>query len=280
MVKTNRIKRLDGNEAALNEIAYLPFSRWIYLVILRTRLDRRVHQMGSVLRDLGSTRHGLRAAQRRSGLDPWRVAGPQLHCCPHHGRNLAWHMVQSEASHPLAEHFHHTLRIGSGCNTIPRRPRSYAALRLLRFLRRKAPVSPCLSPTSARTLVLCPSAGSSCVRRRVCASEILVRLPVLPVPSKEKRGPPRFLGRPLPACQGSTPRRLQPPLAYFYCGKTAVAFRSFSALGIRNGHRLGGRCPSARTLARLRIAGRVAAPAFCAPCIPVGSRWSGSPAAV
>jgi hypothetical protein len=39
--------------------------------------------------------------------------------------------------------------------------------------------------------------------------------------------------RPLPACQGRTPRRMQPPLAY---------------------------CPSARTLARLRIAGRVAAP--------------------
>jgi len=33
------------------------------LVILRTRLDRRVHEMGSVLRDLSSTRHGLRAAQ-------------------------------------------------------------------------------------------------------------------------------------------------------------------------------------------------------------------------
>jgi len=31
-------------------------------------------------------------------------------------------------------------------------------------------------------------------------------------------------------------------------------------LGIRNGHRFRGRCPSARTLARLRIAGRVAAP--------------------
>jgi chemosensory pili system protein ChpA (sensor histidine kinase/response regulator) len=33
------------------------------LVILRTRLDRRVHEMRSVLRDLGSTRHGMRAAQ-------------------------------------------------------------------------------------------------------------------------------------------------------------------------------------------------------------------------
>ena len=33
------------------------------LVILRTRLDRRVHEMDSVLRDLGTTRHGLRAVQ-------------------------------------------------------------------------------------------------------------------------------------------------------------------------------------------------------------------------
>lgn len=53
---------------------------------------------------------------------------------------------------------------------------------------------------------------------------------------------------------------MQPLLAYFSCGKTAVAFRKFSTLGIRNGHRFRGRCPSARTLARLRIAGRVAAP--------------------
>jgi hypothetical protein len=93
-----------------------------------------------------------------------------------------------------------------------------------------------------------------------CASEILVRLPVLPVFPEEKRGPPRFLGRPLPACQGRTPRRMQPPLTYFSCGKATVAFRYFSTLGIRNGHRFRGRCPSARTLARLRIAGRVAAP--------------------
>jgi len=33
------------------------------LVILRTRLDRRIHEMDSVLRDLGTTRHGLRAVQ-------------------------------------------------------------------------------------------------------------------------------------------------------------------------------------------------------------------------
>jgi chemotaxis protein histidine kinase CheA/ActR/RegA family two-component response regulator len=39
------------------------------LVILRTRLDRRVHEMRSVLRDLGATRHGLRAAQGALATD-------------------------------------------------------------------------------------------------------------------------------------------------------------------------------------------------------------------
>ena len=39
------------------------------LVILRTRLDRRVHEMRSVLRDLGSTRHGLRKAQGALATD-------------------------------------------------------------------------------------------------------------------------------------------------------------------------------------------------------------------
>ena len=62
---------------------------------------------------------------------------------------------------------------GSCCNPVPRRPRSYAALRLPRFLRRTAPVSPCHSPTSARTLVLCPSAGCSCVRIRVARRRFL-----------------------------------------------------------------------------------------------------------
>jgi len=94
----------------------------------------------------------------------------------------------------------------------------------------------------------------------------------LPVSSEEKRGPPRFLGRPLPACQGRTPRRMQPPLAYFSCGKTAVAFRYFSTLGIRNGPRFRGRCPSARTLARLRIADRVAA-----PVARLATGWGGYP---
>ena len=39
------------------------------LVILRTRLERRVHEMRSVLRDLGSTRQGLRAAQGAMSTD-------------------------------------------------------------------------------------------------------------------------------------------------------------------------------------------------------------------
>jgi len=105
-----------------------------------------------------------------------------------------------------------------------------------------------------------------------CASEILVRLPVLPVPSEEKRGPPRFLGRPLPACQGRTPRRMRLALAYFYCEQVAIAFGQIGTLGIRNGHKFRGRCPSARTLARLRIAGRVAA-----PVARLATGWGGYP---
>jgi chemosensory pili system protein ChpA (sensor histidine kinase/response regulator) len=40
------------------------------LVILRTRLDRRVHEMNSVLRDLEATRHGLRAVQNALAVEP------------------------------------------------------------------------------------------------------------------------------------------------------------------------------------------------------------------
>lgn len=39
------------------------------LVILRTRLDRRVHEMNSVLRDLSSTRHNLRSVQTALATD-------------------------------------------------------------------------------------------------------------------------------------------------------------------------------------------------------------------
>jgi hypothetical protein len=55
-------------------------------------------------------------------------------------------------------------------------------------------------------------------------------------------------------------------------GYTAVAFRRNSTLGIRNGHRFRGRCPSARTLARLRIAGRIAA-----PVARLATGWGGYP---
>ena len=105
-----------------------------------------------------------------------------------------------------------------------------------------------------------------------CASEILVRLPVLPVPSEEKRRPPRFLGRPLPACRGRTPRRMRLALAYFSCEQVVLAFGRNSTLGIRNGHKFRGRCPTAHTLARLRIAGRVAA-----PVARLATGWGGFP---
>jgi chemosensory pili system protein ChpA (sensor histidine kinase/response regulator) len=51
------------------------------LVILRTRLDRRVHEMRSVLRDLGATRNGVRTAQGpltlRDGAAGLRPAEPE-----------------------------------------------------------------------------------------------------------------------------------------------------------------------------------------------------------
>jgi hypothetical protein len=89
-----------------------------------------------------------------------------------HDEDEALARVKPSFGFPLRS-FHYLCSAGSRCSTVPRRPRSYAALRLPRFLRRKAPVSPCLSPTSARALVLCLSAGSSCVRIRVARRRFL-----------------------------------------------------------------------------------------------------------
>ena len=89
---------------------------------------------------------------------------------------------------------------------------------------------------------------------------------------EEKRGPPRFLGRPLPACRGRTPRRMRRTLTYFYCGCAAFAFGRNSTLGIRNGHKFRGRGPPAHTLAHLRIAEHVAV-----PVARLATGWGGFP---
>ncbi len=70
-----------------------------------------------------------------------------------------------------------------------------------------------------RTLVLCPLG-----RRHVCphtcrASETANRLSAKPGFVEERRGPPRLRDRPLRACDGRTPRRIQPPP----CPKTTLA---------------------------------------------------------
>ena len=99
---------------------------------------------------------------------------------------------------------------GSRCHPVPRRPRSYAALRL------PAPIShgsgsPCRWLTSMRALVLC-HVGRRHVRphtRR--ASETGHRLSATPECVEERRGPPGLRGRPLRTCHGRTPRRIPPP---------------------------------------------------------------------
>ena len=119
--------------------------------------------------------------------------------------------------------------------------------------------SPCRRPTPMRALVLCRSTISRrCVRPQTHrASETDHRLSASPVAVEEKRGPPRFLGRPLPACRGRTPRRIRsfPRPTH---GEVVVAFRQFSTLGIRDGIDFEAANPTAHTLACLRFAGLVA----------------------
>jgi len=53
-----------------------------------------------------------------------------------------------------------------------------------------------------------------------CTLEILVRLSVLPVPSEEKRGPPRFPGRPFLRAEVEHPARCDLPSAASLAGKS------------------------------------------------------------
>ena len=74
---------------------------------------------------------------------------------------------------------------------------------------------------------------------------------------KGEAGPPRFLGRPSRTCRGRPPRRTRRSLAH--PGSDADAFRRREALGVRILVTFRGCSPTAHTLARLRIAGVVAA---------------------
>ena len=96
---------------------------------------------------------------------------------------------------------------GSRRDPVPRRPRSYAALRLPASVGHSSG-SPCQWPTSMQALVLCRRH----VRSPTCrASETGHRLSARPGWVEERRGPPRCLGRPLRPCHGRTPRRRHPP---------------------------------------------------------------------
>ena len=126
----------------------------------------------------------------------------------------------------------HTGRLrsaGSGCHPVPRRPRSYAALRLPRFVGLGSG-SPRLRPTPMRTLFLAASGGSAstmasekgspdspwlrCLSRKTRASQV-------PGPSSScvpwSKTPPG-------ACHPSPCHRI---------GTTAFAFRQFNTLGTR-----------------------------------------------
>jgi hypothetical protein len=130
---------------------------------------------------------------------------------------------------------------GSGRDPVPRRPRSYAALRL------PAPIShgsgsPCRWLTSLRVLVLCPL-GRRHVHPPTCrASETGHRLSARPECIEERRGPPRLRGHPLRTCHGRTPRRIWSTPRPQH-GEAIIAFRYIRTLGIREGYRFRGRMP-------------------------------------
>ena len=96
-------------------------------------------------------------------------------------------------------------------------------------------------------------------RRHVCphtcrASETGHRLSATPGFVEERRGPPRLRDRPLRACYGRTPRRIQPPPCPIYRRGLLLPSMQSSTLGIREDDRFRGRSPTARTFACLRIA--------------------------
>ena len=119
--------------------------------------------------------------------------------------------------------------------------------------------SPCARRTSMRALVL----GRPRVRPQTRGpSETDHRLSASPASVEEKRGPPRFLGRPLRARRGRTPRRIRPFLAPTPLrGDPRKGHRRLQ--GKQNPrhpecHSFRGRSPTAHTLACLRFADPVA----------------------
>src|SRR5262249_8332397 len=92
------------------------------------------------------------------------------------------------------------------------------------------------------------------------ASETGHRLSVKPGRVEERRGPPRFLDRPLRTCHGRTPRRIRASPRPPYTERPLLPSSHSApwASGKRRG--FGAACPMARTFACLRIAEAIAGP--------------------
>ena len=84
------------------------------------------------------------------------------------------------------------------------------------------------------------------------------RVSVAPELYEEERGPPRLPGRPLRACRGRTPRRIEACPRPVH-GQTLVAFEQNRTLGIRDEIVFEAAYPTAHVLACLRFAGGVTA---------------------
>ncbi len=94
---------------------------------------------------------------------------------------------------------------------VPRRHRSYAALRLPASIGRGSG-SPCQWPPSWWTRVLCLNRPTTRASTNVpCVGDGSSALRDTGVVFEEKRGPPRLRGHPLCTCCGRTPRRIWPP---------------------------------------------------------------------
>ena len=148
---------------------------------------------------------------------------------------------------------------GSGRHQVPRRQRSYAALRLPRLLRPRLRFP---SPTAYLGADACsvePRATGACARRRAARRRWITGSPSHRILSRRERGPPGLLGRPLRACRGrNTPPDATPPRPYFSSRRSTE--RSPSPSGKTEPSASGmsivfeAAYPTAHTLAYLRFA--------------------------
>jgi len=135
-----------------------------------------------------------------------------------------------------------------GCNPVPE-SRSYAALRLLVPFGDSSGLPLPLAYLDADACSL--PFGRQLVRRRQVARRRFLSGSRVAVLSRGETWPPRFLGRPLPACQGRTPADAA-SLAYSLAGRRCCLQENSSlASGMVI---VSWPLSSARTLARLRIA--------------------------